>query len=61
MVYALLLLLLLLLLLMMMMVTGALTSLSFDVCAVYCPHAINFPIVIGIVIISTQDGQQDAF
>ena len=49
--------LLLLLLMMMVMVRGALTSLSFDVCAV----AFNFPIVIGIVIISTQDGQQDAF
>jgi hypothetical protein len=48
-------------LLLMMIVTGALTSLSFYVCAVYCPLAINFPIVIGIVIISAQDGQQDAF
>ena len=38
-----------------------LTSLSVDVCAVYCLLAGSFPIVIGTVIISTQDGQQDAF
>lgn len=38
-----------------------LTSLSFDVCAVYCLLAISFPIVIGIVVTSTQDGQQAAF
>jgi len=49
------------LLLLMVMVTGALTSLPVDVCTVYWPLAINFPIAIGIVIISIQGGQQGAF